>query len=126
MPDALPTWNALLPETGEVRGIETRSADWVFKPALGRVGEGIGINGVTPAKELDAIRRGLFFAPSAWVAQRRFEMVPLPTPLGPQHLCLGVYTVNGAAAGIYGRCSSSPIINHTARDVAVLLEKESC
>jgi glutathionylspermidine synthase len=126
MADALPTWNALLPETRDVRGIETRSVDWVFKPALGRVGEDIGISGITPAKELNAIRRDLFFAPGAWVAQRRFEMIPLPTPLGPQYLCLGVYTVNGAAAGIYARGSSSPIIHHTARDVAVLLEKESC
>ena len=126
MADALPTWNALLPETREVRGIETRSADWVFKPALGRVGEDIGISGITSVKELNAIRRALFFAPGAWVAQRRFEMLSLPTPLGPQYLCLGVYTVNGAAAGIYARGSSSPIINHTARDVAVLREKESC
>lgn len=126
MPEALPTWNALLPETRDVRAVETRSGDWVFKPALGRVGEGIGIHGITTAKEWNAIRRDLFFFPGAWVAQRRFEMIPLPTPLGPQFVCLGVYTVNGAASGIYARCSSSPIINHAARDVAVLLEKESC
>ncbi|HEX7861604.1 MAG TPA: glutathionylspermidine synthase family protein [Verrucomicrobiae bacterium] len=117
----LPTWNSLLPPTHAVRKIDPRSADWVFKPALGRVGDGIGIAGITREKELREIHRSMSFFASEWVAQQRFQMIPVETPLGPQHVCLGVYTVNGLAAGIYGRCSASPIINHTARDVAVLL-----
>jgi glutathionylspermidine synthase len=124
LPEMTPTWNAFLPQTRDVRGCDSRSRDWVFKPALGRVGDGIGMAGATSDKDWRAIRRDVFFYPSAWVAQRRFEMMPLPTPLGPQFVCLGVYTVNGVAAGIYARCSPDRIINHAARDVAVLLEKE--
>ena len=119
-----PTWSAFLPETRDVRGMDSRSREWVFKPALGRVGDGIGLQGSTSEKEWREIRRDMFFYPSAWVAQRKFEMLPLPTPSGSQFVCLGVYTVDGAAAGIYGRCSPSRIINHSARDVAVLVEKE--
>lgn len=118
----VPVWRALLPETREVRGLRINDPQWVFKPALGRVGEAIQMHGVTPAKETRQIRRSLFFFPGAWVAQRRFESVPLPTPLGPQHVCLGVYSVDGRAAGIYGRCSPRPIIDHAAREAAILLK----
>jgi glutathionylspermidine synthase len=120
--DLTPTWKTLLPQTREVRGLGTRSREWVFKPALGRVGDGIGLADTTSEKDWREIRRDLFFSPGSWVAQRRFEMFPLSTPLGPQFVCLGVYTVDGVAAGIYARCSPSPLINHTARDLAVLLQ----
>lgn len=121
----VPLWKRLLPETVDVRRAESRDENWVFKPALGRVGEAIGILGLTPAREWIQIRRHLFFFPGHWVAQRRFQIVPLPTPEGPRYLCLGVYTINGRAAGIYARCSPQPIINHTAQDVAVLLKGDS-
>jgi hypothetical protein len=35
--------------------------------------------------------------------------------------CLGVYTVNGKAVGIYGRYSPRPLIDYAAVDVAVLI-----
>jgi glutathionylspermidine synthase len=119
--DLTPTWNTLLPQTREIRGLDTRSREWVFKPAFGRVGDGIGLAGATSEKDWREIRRDMFFSPGAWIAQRRFEMLPLDTPLGPQFVCLGVYTVDGVADGIYARCSPNPIINHISRDVAVLL-----
>ena len=37
--------------------------------------------------------------------------------------CLGVYTINGIAAGIYGRYSHRPLIDYAAVDVAVLIEE---
>ena len=115
-------WKQLLPRTTDVRAVERNSEEWIVKPALGRVGEAIGIPGITPPREWKQIRRNAFFYPRDWVAQRRFEIVPLQTPEGPRYVCLGVYTVDGTAAGIYGRCSASPIINHAAQDVAVLLK----
>ena len=115
-------WKQLLPVTTDVRAVERNSEEWIVKPALGRVGEAIGIPGITPPQEWKQIRRNAFFYPRDWVAQRRFEIVPLQTGEGPRYVCLGVYTVDGVAAGIYGRCSASPIINHTAQDVAVLLK----
>ena len=48
--------------------------------------------------------------------------MPLDTPDGPQFPCIGVYTIDGAAAGIYGRLAPKPLIDGTARDVAVLVE----
>jgi hypothetical protein len=34
--------------------------------------------------------------------------------------CLGVYTIDGRAAGIYGRLSARPLVDYAAVDVAVL------
>jgi hypothetical protein len=38
--------------------------------------------------------------------------------------CLGVYTIDGRAAGIFGRMAPSPLINMTAIEVAVLQNAE--
>ena len=55
----LPTWRALLPQTCDPREVNWRnhSEQWVLKPALGRVGEWIGIRGITADKEWRAIAR---------------------------------------------------------------------
>jgi hypothetical protein len=63
--------------------------------------------------------------PNQWVAQRRFESLAIDTPLGAAYPCIGVYTVGGRAAGIYGRMSRTPVVSYAAADVAVLVEKES-
>ena len=59
--------------------------------------------------------------PDDWVAQERFEICPVQTPRGAIYPCIGVYTVNGRPAGIYGRFSSSPLIDFAAVDAAVLI-----
>lgn len=55
------------------------------------------------------------------MAQRRFEVLPLATPRGPMLPCIGVYTVDGVAAGAYGRVTEKPFIDATAIDAAVLI-----
>jgi glutathionylspermidine synthase len=115
---SLPTWRRLLPETRELRDADwKRDPDWIVKPAWGRVGQGIGWHGFTPAKEWAQIRRESFWSPRAWVAQRRFHCEPLHgSALLPG---LGVYTVDGKAVGAYARLSDRPLIDHAARDTAV-------
>ena len=120
---ALPTWRALLPETRDPRDAPWRGNDaWVLKPALGRVGDGIGLAGATPAKEWRKISRAVFWHPGHWVAQRRFAATPVTSGTEPFYPCVGVYTVDGRAAGAYGRLAGRPLIDARARDVAVLLE----
>jgi glutathionylspermidine synthase len=120
---AMPTWRALLPETCDPRRAPWRRDEgWVLKPALGRVGEDICMAGVTPAKSSKLIARSARWFPRHWIAQRRFDAIPIDTPDGPQFPCIGVYTIGGVAAGIYGRIAPRPLIDGTARDVAVLVE----
>ncbi len=116
------TWKSLLPETVDPRRVPWKRDDrWVLKPALGRVGEMIGLHGVTTGKEWSAIRRSATWWPGHWVAQQRFQMQPLPGPQGLVYPVIGVYTVDRKAAGIYARLASQPLINHLAQDVAVLI-----
>jgi glutathionylspermidine synthase len=118
----MPTWRALLPETRDPRACPWRARDdeWVIKPALGRVGEDVGIQGVTPPKEWKKLTRHVRWHPGQWVAQRRFEAIPLVVDGETLYPCVGVYTVNGRVAGAYGRLAHQPLINWKARDVAVL------
>jgi glutathionylspermidine synthase len=119
----LPTWRRLLPETRDPREVPwKKDGGWVLKPALGRVGDGIGLAGVTPEKEWKQIRRALRFGGRWWAAQRRFEAVPMRVGGEPFYPCVGVYTIDGRAAGGYGRVARRPIVNHLAQDVAVLVE----
>lgn len=122
---SLDTWRRLLPETRDPRDVPWRRSDaWVVKPALGRVGEGVGIAGATSAQEWRKIRRALFWHPGCWVAQRRFAASAVETPDGPRYPCIGVYTVDSRAVGVYGRLASRPLIDARAQDVAVLVREE--
>ena len=122
----LPTWRALLPRTREARYIKSMLDDYsILKPALGRVGEGIGMPGITPANEIAEIFWSARQNPSEWVAQERFVAVPIATEKCALYPCLGVFTVGGKAAGFYGRVAERPIINQNAQDAAVLIVENS-
>jgi glutathionylspermidine synthase len=121
----MPTWRSLLPETRDPREVPWRASDeWVLKPALGRVGDGIGIRGVTPVREWRIISRGARWRPRWWIAQRRFEAVPFAGDGEPTYPCIGVYTIDGRAVGAYGRIANRPLVDWRARDIAVLVERD--
>jgi glutathionylspermidine synthase len=118
----VPVWRALLPETRESRDVPWRtSRDWVLKPALGRVGEGVGLADCIGVKDLRAIARSATWQPGHWVAQRRFDTMPVCIGGAPVYPCLGVYTVDGRVAGGYGRLAPRPLIDARAEDAAVMV-----
>lgn len=119
---SIPAWRRLLPETRAARGTDWRSDDgWVLKAALGRVGDAVGLRGVTAADHWRRIRRDVRWHAGHWIAQRRFEAVPMPGPRGPVFPCIGVFVIDGRAAGAYGRVSHRPLIDDQAQDAAVLI-----
>jgi len=121
----VPVWQQLLPETiAPDRRYASALDGWVFKPALGRVGEDVAIRGVTRDDQWRQIRKSIRWHAGDWIAQRRFEAVPLESPHGPAFPQVGVFTVDGAAAGIYGRLARRPLIDCWSQDVAVLLGDE--
>lgn len=117
-----PTWRKLMPGCREPRFRHlARPEPWVFKAAYSNNGDAVvscelGIR----AHRLAALQAAL--RPRNWVVQQRFDPVWMQTPCGVVQPCFGVYTIDGRAAGIYGRVSPYPIIDYRARDVAVLLE----
>ena len=118
---ALPTWQSLLPETRGPSEVDAEPHDWVFKPVFGRVGEDIVVADVTESATCERIVRDVKRHPGNWAAQKRFVSLPLETPCGMRYACLGIFTVDGHAAGVYGRIAAKPLIDHEAQDVAVLI-----
>jgi hypothetical protein len=119
----LSTWRALLPETRDPRNAPwLRDSSWLLKAAFCNTGDEVAIRQSIPVKHWKSASRSARWHPSHWVAQHRFEPIPAHTPMGPMYPCLGVYTIDGRAAGIYGRLSPGPVIDYAAIDVAVLID----
>jgi hypothetical protein len=119
---ALPAWRKALPETRDPRAADWRSdSSWMLKPALGRVGDGIGMRGITPERDWRAIARDADRHPQYWVAQRRFAAEPFDLGDGARYPCIGVYTVGTVVAGAYGRGARRPLVDAAAQDLAVLV-----
>ncbi|HEX8911901.1 MAG TPA: hypothetical protein VF796_06045 [Humisphaera sp.] len=120
---AAPTWRRLLPETRDPRDMPWRADDaWLLKSAYCNNGDDVAHPAVVGRKAWRSAAWRATLRPTAWLAQRRFESVPVETPAGPMHACVGVYVIDGRACGAYGRLSPGPVIDYRAVDVAVLLD----
>jgi glutathionylspermidine synthase len=121
----LPTWRALLPETRDPREVRWQRDDgWLVKTALCNTGDTVSVRAAMKPRDWWWTKLSVRLQPSQWVAQRRFESVLVQTPDGPRHACVGIYTVNGRAAGAYARLSPAPIIDFAAVDAALLVDDE--
>ncbi len=120
---AMPTWTAILPRVSELgwRRMAPRVVPngQVLKPAMGRVGEGVCIEGFTQPRALRQYSRLARFFPREWLLQERFESRAVGNEI---HACFGVYVIDGKAAGVYARVAPRPLIDGRAQDAAVLLD----
>ena len=118
----LSAWRKLLPETLEVKHAKGKDG-FIFKPACGRVGEGITIREACRDDEFELIMKDVRKRPKQYVAQRKFESKPLVSDEGESfHVCLGSYSVDGKAAGYYARISRTARIDSNSADIPVLVE----
>ena len=120
------TWKQMLPKTIEPKLTKKVEGDWIYKPALGRVGEGISIKGAIPPKEVKKITKAALRSPKNWIAQQMFYSQPFITEEKEEmHICIGVFTVDGKRAGFYGRVSPYIRIDANAKDIPILIVKEN-
>jgi glutathionylspermidine synthase len=120
-------WRKLLPECREPDGKTLQeTGEWVLKAAFSNTGDSVFASPWMPTRAWEEIRSVVKRNPAMWIAQRRFDAVPVWSAHGMVYPCIGVYTINGRAAGVYARASKRPVIDYAARDVAVLVEAESC
>jgi glutathionylspermidine synthase len=119
-----PTWRKLLPETVSANAVPGGfdPEKWIYKFAMGRVGDGILMKGVTSAKDEKGILKAVKSRHQNWAVQRKF----VSRPLGEDglHLCVGVFVVDGKAAGFFGRASNYNLIDSCAADIPVLVQEE--
>ena len=121
----LPTWRQLLPKTTAPRLDNFFESDWVYKPAMSRVGDGISIREAISDKEYKDIIKQVKKKPQNWVSQKKFTSVPIVDEIGDEyHVCIGVFTVNGKSAGFYGRLSKLSRVDDKAIDVPILINKD--
>lgn len=118
----LPAWRRWLPETRDPREAPWfRDDGWLLKAAYSNTGEAVVHRSFRSAAHWRQISFAALCQPRRWVAQRRFNSRPLDTPLGSRHACVGIYTVDGRAAGAYARLAARPLIAFDAMDAAVLI-----
>lgn len=122
----VPTWQRLAPESRDPADAPWRTDEgWVLKHAYSNTGDTVSMRSAMTPRAWALLPWRVRLSPGQWVAQRRFDTVPLPCPLGDVYPCLGVYTVNGRAAGIYGRIARKAIVDFAAIDAAVLVRGEA-
>ena len=122
---AAPTWRRLLPETRDVRDVRwRRDESWLIKTAYCNTGDSVTARDLVPSKRWCLAKLDALLHPRQWLAQKRFDPIAIDTPHGEMFACVGVYTIDGRACGIYGRLSPRPVINYEAIDVAVLIAQE--
>ena len=121
----LPAWRRLLPETCDPRDAPWQTDDrWLVKTAFCNTGDSVSAASLMTAKDWRKTRWLARLFPRQWVAQRRFDALPLTTPIGEMHCCVGIYTIDGRAAGAYARVSHRPVIDYRAIDAALLIERD--
>lgn len=120
-----PAWAAYLPPVEPISLAALRSPEKVVKPVYGRVGEGVGVPGVTPRKKLRQarLRAGLFR--KHWIAQARFSPSNIGSASEPAYPCIGVYTLGTSVIGAYGRVSHRPMIDIDALDAPVFILRDT-
>jgi len=83
----LPTWRELLPEVRDPREISLfNDRDWLLKTAYCNNGEAVCIRELMKPHQWWHSKICSRLSADKWLAQRRFESLPVPTPLGPRHV----------------------------------------
>lgn len=116
-------WRSLLPECCDP-GDElwkTNENHWVLKKVFSNTGDEVHM--LAGGGSWQALKRVVLRNRERWVVQRKFETCPVGSHVGPVYPCLGVYTINGEAAGAYVRVGKHPVIDYRAMDVALLISE---
>lgn len=118
------TWRSVMQECRYPSDECWRKGDeWVLKAAYSNTGDEVHIREFSTTNIWRQVCDSVKKRPTNWVVQRRFEAIPVASDVGLLYACVGVYTINGRACGIYGRASTQPITNYTAYDIAVLIDE---
>jgi glutathionylspermidine synthase len=117
-----PVWQGLMPECRDPREIDPAEwDDWVLKACYSNTGDEVLIVGDLARKDRQRVIRAAQSKPLKWIAQRRFATLPLDSCRGPLFPCVGVFVVDGCAAGAYVRLSSHQVTDGGALEAPLLL-----
>jgi hypothetical protein len=117
-------WRAVMPECRDPRDVDLADWDgWVLKACYSNTGDQVQICGSIPRRQQRQVIRQAQRNPSRWIAQRRFETLPVKSCRGPMYPCVGVFVVNGCAAGAYARLSGGQVTDGAAVEAPLLIDR---
>lgn len=119
----VPVWRQLLPETRELRAAPwARDDGWLIKSAYCNTGDTVSIRSAMTPRAFRGRAWRARLQPGRWLAQRRFDVVPIGDARGVAWFpCLGVYVVDGETCGVYARVTRGALIDFSAKDAALLI-----
>jgi hypothetical protein len=119
--DAHAPWTGVPGRDVPLAQLHDEPTRWVLKRAFGRMGDAVVIGALVEPKAWVEALRDVTAEPAAWLAQRRFEHVPMRFDAGPLYPAIGPYLVNGRFAGYYSRAAPKPLLTHEALHVATVV-----
>lgn len=115
-------WRGLLPECRDPVDDRWRREDgWIIKMDFSNTGDEVHIRELMDRRSWEAVCRTVKKNPDHWIAQKRFEPQSIASDLGAIYPCIGIYTIDGRAAGVYARVATSKVIDYQAMDAALLI-----
>jgi glutathionylspermidine synthase len=116
-------WRTLSPECIEPQSIGGADREtWVLKAAFSNTGDAVMIGNTMTARQWDAAIGAARRHPCRWVAQRRFETASLDSVDGVLYPCIGIFTINGNAAGACVRLSRGQLTDGLALEAPLLIQ----
>lgn len=122
-------WRTLLPACCDPADPQWKSSlwrpkdDWVLKAAFSNTGDAVYLSESMNVEAWQKLGRLVERHPEHWVAQQRFEPLALASDRGALYPCLGVYTIDGRAAGVYARAGAKQVIDYAAMELALLIDE---
>ena len=121
-----PTWKSHMPECRDPREVDQADWDhWVLKACYSNTGDRTYLCGSLTKKEKQRVIREAQRNPLMWIAQKRFETRPVRSCRGLLYPCVGVFVVNGRAAGAYVRLSVGQVTDGSAFEAPLLIDSRS-
>lgn len=118
-------WRALLPECRDPIEVPLQSGDeWVLKASLSNTGDAVHMRELMNREAWTKLCRLAERHARRWIVQRRFDPLPVASDTGAVYPCIGVYTIDGRAAGVYARAGITRIIDYAALEVALLIDEK--
>ncbi len=96
--------------------------DWVLKVSYSNTGDEVHICGALTAAEQKRLIRKARKSCRNWVAQKRFETCALTSARGLLYPCIGIFVVDGRAAGAYVRLSKGQVTDGFAIEAPLLID----
>jgi glutathionylspermidine synthase len=119
-----PTWEKLCPESRDPRDVDARDWDeWVLKACYSNTGDHVYLCAALPPDVRRKVIKDAQRNPFQYVAQKRFETAPVETCRGPMFPCVGVFVVNGSAAGAYLRLSTGQVTDGAAVEAPLFIDR---